>query len=230
MVIDIIGKLVEKTYLTDDVIFLSFQVSKEFTFKAGQFVSMKITKSGESKVRSYSLLNPPSRKGRVETSVKIVPGGFASEVFANAAIGLEIPMKGPLGMLTFDEQSTNDGHWFICTGTGVTPFHSMIQEHLPKHPDKKFVLLFGVRTKKDLFLHREFEELAARYPNFTFMPTFSREENHNGLTGRVQKHLPEDLKNKTFYICGLKDLVLETKELLVSRGVDYHDIHVERYT
>lgn len=228
---DFTGTLVEKTFLTKDVVFLSFRVPEEFTFKAGQFVNMRIPSTQETKMRSYSILNPPSQKGWLKTCVKIVPEGFASGVFAQATIGLQIPMKGPLGLFTFDEQSPNKEQWFIGTGTGITPFYSMILEHLPKHPNKKFVLLFGVRTREDLFLHHEFQALAQEYSHFTFMPTFSREEpSGNGLTGRVQRHLPEDLHNKTFYICGLKELVLETKELLLSKNVAHQNIHVERYT
>ena len=48
--------------------------------------------------------------------------------------------------------------------------------------------------------------------------------------GRVQLHLPSDLQHKTFYICGLKEMVLETRELLLSKGVSPDKIKVERYT
>ena len=47
--------------------------------------------------------------------------------------------------------------------------------------------------------------------------------------GHAQDHLGKDLQNKTFYICGLKDLVLETKELLLNKGVDSKNIKFERY-
>jgi len=36
--------------------------------------------------------------------------------------------------------------------------------------------------------------------------------------------------NKTFYICGLKEMVLETQELLRNKGVSKERIRVERYT
>ena len=223
------GTIVEKKYLTQDVMYLSLQVPQNFTFQAGQFVNMKMTLNGETKNRSFSILNPPAKQGFIDLCVKIIPGGFASKIFEQTNIGDEFPIKGPLGLFTFDEKSSHLENWFICTGTGITPFYSMIYEYLHLHPDKKFKLFFGVRTKDHLFFHQEFQVLEQKYPHFTFLPTLSREQ-WDGATGRVQQHLGEDLQNKTFYICGLKDLVLETKEYLLNHGVAPQDIHAERYT
>jgi len=89
-------------------------------------------------------------------------------------------------------------------------------------------MLFGSKYKKDLIFHNEFLELAEQNSNFIYIPSITREE-WDGRTGRVQTHLPEDLKNKTFYICGLKKLVVETKDILVEKGVDAKNIKFERY-
>lgn len=48
--------------------------------------------------------------------------------------------------------------------------------------------------------------------------------------GRVQEHLPANVENKTFYICGLKELVLETKEVLLKKGAALKNVKSERYT
>ena len=67
------------------------------------------------------------------------------------------------------------------------------------------------------------------YPHFVYFPTLSQED-WEGYSGRVQKHLGEDLHNKDFYICGLKDMVLETQQYLLERGVPASCIHFERYS
>ena len=219
------GKVVEKKKLTDSVIKLSLEVPS-FEFKAGQFVSIVVRKGEEKKLKSYSILNKPSQKNKLDLVIKLIEGGFASEAFDKTEVGNEFEIKGPMGHFVYEEDDKDK--WFLCAGTGVAPFYSMITEYVAKS-DKKFVLLFGVRTQKDLFLHEDFLELAAKHDNFEYKPVLSRED-WTGLKGYVQNHLPEDLDGKTFYICGLKELVLETKEKLVEKGVVPEAIKSERYS
>ena len=219
--------LKEKKYLTPDVLYLSFDVPATFSFEAGQYVILKVIQENGFRLKSYSILNPPSGKGKLDLCAKLIAGGFASEAFKVMKLGENITFRGPLGHLTFDE--SNDEHWFIANGTGVVPLYSIIMEKVPKCPQQKFNLIFGVRSQQDLFLHKEFSALSKKHPPFTYIPTLSRDA-WEGSMGRVQMHLPPDMQNKTFYICGLKEMVLETQELLLQKGVPKERIRVERYT
>lgn len=224
---ELTATLKEKKYLTKDVMFLSFAVPSSLSFHAGQYALIKIINGPDFRWKSYSILNPPSEKGKLNLCVKIIRGGFASEAFTTIKLGEEISLRGPLGHLTFDEASAE--HWFICNGTGLTPFYSMIMEYVPYHPQKKCTLIFGVRSQEDLFLHQELQGLAEKHPHFKYIPTLSRDA-WEGSMGRVQMHLPENMQDKTFYICGLKEMVLETQDLLLSKGIPKEKIRVERYT
>ena len=84
-----------------------------------------------------------------------------------------------------------------------------------------------MREQKNLLYNREFMVLTKKHHNFSYVPVLSREQ--WSKKGHVQDHLPRDVSGKTFYICGLKELVLETKELLVKRGVSLDCIKSERY-
>lgn len=221
------GEVTEKRKLTEDVIFFSLKVPSDFSFKAGQYVFFKIKCNGEEKVRAYSILNPPSQKGMLDFVIKIIEGGFASQYFGDMKVGDKILARGPFGHFTFDSSSANEEHWFICSGTGIAPVYSMLKEHFTE--DRKYTLLFGVKYEKDLFLRQELKTMDKENDNFTFVPTLTREE-WSGKTGRVHRHLPEDASSKTFYICGLKEMVLETKEALLRRGVSKEDIKFERYS
>jgi len=220
------SKLLKKEVLTEDVFKFVFSCPKEFEFEAGQFINIKIEKDDESRRRSYSILNPPNKKDVIELCIKIVQDGFASGSFNNSKVGDIYEIKGPFGHFSFDKE-TNLDHWFIATGTGVTPFYSMLQEYL--NTKKNIVLLFGAKTKKDLLFHEEFESLEKTNSNFKYIPTITR-ETWKGKTGRVQLHLPENLTNKIFYICGLKELVIETEALLLEKGVLKENIRKERYS
>ncbi len=223
------GKVLEKRKLTDDVILLSLTTPEEFAFQAGQFVTLRVEKGAEYKFKSYSILSPPSQKGRIDFCIKIIDGGFASEVFSETKIGDQFEVKGPLGHFVFDGSDKNKELWFLGTGTGVAPLYSMIKEHLDKNSGQKYTLLFSIKFKKDLFLHEEFQYWAKKHPHFTYIPTLTREK-WGGAVGRVYDHLPENIENKTFYICGLKEFVLGVKEFLSKKGVKTEHIKYERYS
>jgi ferredoxin-NADP reductase len=220
--------ITERKDITHDVILLSFNVPEDFIFKAGQFVTLMIEKNGERKPRSYSIFNPPSQKGKLDLCIKIVPDGFASEVFKDTKVGDSFEMKGPLGHFFFEEDE-NEEYWFIGCGTGLAPLYSMIAENLAKLPNKKFVLLFSNKYKNDLLFHDELKKLEKEHNNFKYIQTVTREE-WEGPCGRVQKHFPEDFHDKTFYICGIKPLVESTKEVLLEKGVNQKNIKFERYS
>lgn len=228
-VITFTSTLLEKKFLTKDVMFLSFSAPPHFTFQAGQFVSFVIENEGKTRPKSYSLLNPPSERGKMDFCVKIVEKGFASVIFQNAKKGDAFTIKGPFGKFLFDGYSKNKEHWFIGIGTGITPLYSIIKEHLALNPAKKFIFLFGEKTKSDLLFHDELYKLERKYLNFEYWPILSK-QHWNGRMGRVQKYVGEKLENKTFYICGLQEFVQETKEYLLERGVSEKEIHFERYT
>lgn len=222
------GTVQEVKYLTPSVMFFSLKIPHSFTFTAGQFAIIKMTNNGQTRMKSYSILNAPSKRGVLELCIKLIDGGFASEIFAKTKVNDTFELKGPFGHFILDESNLQNEQWFICAGTGVVPFYSMLAQYLSTCTTTKFVLLFSVRTQQDLFFHQEFLSWAKEYSNFTYMPTLTR-ENWSGLQGRVQTHLGNELNNKSFYICGLNELVLETKEYLIQHHVDPKQIHFERY-
>lgn len=214
------SKLIEKTYLTEDVIKLVFEKPKDFNFKAGQYLNIEVEKEGIRKLKAYSILSPP-KKDILEFCIKIVEGGMGSNVLADSKEGENFNMMGPLGHLGFDEKGKK--HIFICAGTGITPFYSIIKEYFDD--TKSFTLVAGYRYKKNILFHEELIELEDKNDLFTYITCLSKDSWHN--EGRVQKFIPID-KEATYYICGLKELVLETKEFLTQKGID--KIFIERYS
>ncbi|MEM8782838.1 MAG: ferredoxin--NADP reductase [Planctomycetota bacterium] len=85
-------------------------------------------------------------------------------------------------------------HRVVCvgTGTGLAPFRSMYLTHKDDRPRpwSKFVILDGCRTAADLAYHDELQRLALDDPDFTYLPTVTREPEDsdffqgNGFRGR----------------------------------------------
>ncbi len=223
---EFMGTVVEKKNITKDLILFTLKVPKTFTFRAGQFIVLTITKENETRARAYSILSSPSQKGKLNFAVKIIPSGFASSVFEKMSLGHNFQVKGPFGDMILDQ--TTKEHWFVCVGTGISGFYGLINDNLVKDPTLKLKLFYGARTKDNLLFHEEMSAWAKQYPHFEYIPTLTR-ENWDGKMGRVQQYLVGDLQGKTFYLCGLKEFVLETRELLLSRGVPSEKIKSEKF-
>ncbi len=224
--------LEKSEYMTKEVKLLTFKVPPSLTFKAGQFASFQIEKDGKIIPKPYSIVNPPGEKGKLVFCMKIIPGGLASSIFDKAKPQNKFEntyeMEGPFGMFTFQENAKEDEHWFICTGAGVAPFYSILFTHVKDNPDKKFKLVFGCKTQEDLLFYDDFKKLAEECDNFEYLPALTREK-WDGAVGRVQKHLPEEVSGKIFYLCGFKDMVLETRQNLLNKGVDPKNVKMERF-
>lgn len=210
-----------------------------FGFVPGQWLSVKAqTPDGEEMIRAYSIASPPAENGHIAFCLNRVEEGFMSNYLFNLNEGGQVNFQGPFGSFTLRPPLRDTV--FIATGTGIAPFRSMLQwlfadqnNSQERHQDREFWLLFGARTEQDLYYHEEFEQLAAKHPNFHFLPTLSRApEEWKGLRGYVQQHLGEIVGMRTdmhAYICGLDKMVKANRELLKGLGWDRTGIRYEKY-
>ena len=98
----------------------------KFAFKPGQFVQIKINDL----VRSYSIASYNSAIESFELLIVKLDGGKMTEhLFEDAKAGDELEIKGPLGKFILPEEIEGD-LLFICTGTGLAPFRSILQSIL----------------------------------------------------------------------------------------------------
>lgn len=200
----------------------------EANFVPGQFYSVTAFVNEEPITRAYSIASPPG--GRTfSLCANLVPDGrLTPHVFALQP-GEEVDLTGPWGSFILRREPADS--IFVATGTGITPFRSMLHAHVAERPAQNFTLIFGARH--ELLYHHEFEELAARHPNFTYLPTLTRPlRAWEGRTGRVQPLVMEtlgDRRDVDVYICGLKEMVDDLRTQLKACGLDRKRIIYEKY-
>jgi ferredoxin-NADP reductase len=208
--------------------------AERLDFVPGQFTSFTDVIEGKEITRAYSFASAPSGTNRFELCLnRVDPGHLSPRLFAMKP-GDRIEMRQPLGMFVLRPSAPRDSI-FVATGTGIAPFRSMLQAHL-KAASPAFTLLFGVRYESHLLYREEFEEMARTHPNFRFWPTLTRPDTSwKGRKGRVQAHLAEavtllaERRDVDFYLCGLKEMVDETRGILKSQGFDRKQIFYEKY-
>ena len=203
-------------------------------YTPGQFVSLSAECDGKTITRAYSLASAPRGDNRFELCLNRVDGGHVSPLLFGMQPGDCIETRPPLGMFVMRQPLRESV--FIATGTGIAPFRAMLQGHLtPTGPP--ITLLFGVRYESHLMYRDEFEAMARNVPQFRFWPTLSRPgETWTGRSGHVQTHLAEaaanssnDRRNLDVYLCGLKQMVDDTRGILKEMGFDRKQIFYEKY-
>jgi ferredoxin-NADP reductase len=226
------AKLIESSEIAPEVRHFVFEVPEveNFTFIPGQFVSMNQVIDGKKITRAYSVASAPSETNRFELCLNLVHEGLLSPRLFAMQPGETIDIRPPLGMFVLRNPPRDSV--LIATGTGIAPFRSILKGQL-NAKSQAFTLVFGVRYESHLMYRTEFEEMARQHPHFQFMPTLSRpDDSWTGRTGHVQAHLTEAIgerRDVDVFLCGLKLMVDDVRNILKEMGFDRKQILFEKY-
>lgn len=226
------ARLLESTEMAPDVRHFLFDVPEvpALEFTPGQFVSFRGEVRGKAVTRAYSLASGPDGN-RFELCLNRVKEGLFSPFLFELEPGQQVEMRGPLGY--FVPRRPLRDSVLVATGTGVAPFRSFLRSREVLESAAPLTLLFGARYESGLLFGCEFEELASVRPGFRYLPTLTRPEpGWQGRAGRVQQHLDEALAGRgdvDVYVCGLKAMVEEVRQLLKDKGFDRKQIIAEKY-
>ncbi len=189
-------------------------------------------------VRAYSLASYPAERETVKLVVRIAtpphnapadtPPGRVSSYLFSLKPGDKVTIAGPYG--EFFARETENEMVFIGGGTGMAPLRSHIFDQLKRlNTKRKISFWFGVRSKRDLFYHEEFQRLADEHPNFIYVAALSEprdDDGWDGPTGFIHQvaydmHLrdhkaPEDCE---YYMCGPPLMISAVQGMLRDLGV-----------
>ena len=213
---------------------------ESFDFVPGQFVTLDlpIHEKPNKRWRSYSIASWPDGTNVIELLIVLLDGGAGTTyLFNEVKTGSELTLRGPQGVFILPAELTTD-LYFICTGTGIAPFRSMLN-YIKLHniPHQPINLIFGTRTQKDLLYHDELKHLSTELPGFGFYPTLSREKWDGccGYVHEVYEKLVHERANGNglppakFYLCGWRMMIDEAKQRITALGYDKKAVHLELY-
>lgn len=189
---------------------------RDFDFLPGQVVKIAIDNNHVPRI--YSICS-----GNTEAEVKILfnikDDGFLTPKLAAMIPGERILVSKPYGSFLGSKEKA----WLIATGTGIAPFYSMLKSGLDKH--KK--LIHGVRNLNQFYFEDEIEEMLGE----NYIRCCSGESSCNTFPGRVTYYLDEIriLPDVKYYICGQALMVVEVRDLLIKKGIQFENIMAEIY-
>ncbi len=210
-----------------------------FSFIPGQFITLLLPHEGKKLRRSYSVASLPGQDNTLDFAASYVDGGAASEFLFNLAIGSEVEAIGPAGRLILREEDHPARYLLIATGTGITPYRTMLPTLATRMQTEKtnVIVMQGVRTPADLLYEADFLVYVQQYPQyFQFGAYYSRydtgELKAHEHRGNVCRHLASLAPNPTtdiVYLCGNPKMIDEAYEFLKQKGFDATNARREKY-
>ncbi|MDG4715178.1 ferredoxin--NADP reductase [Winogradskyella marincola] len=230
--------------VTEQSVAITFDIPADlkdtFSFKAGQYITLKTDINGEAVRRDYSIC-ASKNSGDLTVAVKAVENGTFS-VYANNTLkaGDSIEVAPPNGRFVFEpnEVKTRTVAAFAA-GSGITPILSIAKTLLEEEPFSNFILVYGNKSSKDTMFFADLVEMQAKYGNrfhAHFIYSQSREE--GALLGRIEKSTVNLIvKNKyqgvtieAFYLCGPEAMIHTIKDTLVENGIKEKAIFFELFS
>lgn len=203
-------------------------------FQAGQYVNVRLP-SGDGH-RPFSFANSPSLPDEIELDVRLVPGGQATTwIHQQLAVGDELSLAGPYGRF-FVRKSAGVPLLFLAGGSGLSSPRSMILDLLQEGCSLPITLVYGARSRDELYYHEQFEALVAAHPNFTYVPALSHEPEDSSWSGArgfvheaANEHFGGDFQGHKAYLCGPPAMIDACITTLIRGRLFERDIYMERF-
>ena len=160
--------LKEKIKETKDTVSLRFSIPmklrENFSFKAGQYLTLKFTIGSQDVRRAYSMSSSPLEEDVIVT-VKRVKGGLVSNHIHDVlAEGDEIQVMPPQGRFVAEIKEENRKTYYMMgAGSGITPLMSMIRTILEQEPQSSIFLFYGNRDEESIIFKNALDALGKRY-------------------------------------------------------------------
>ncbi len=204
----------ENIFLAPDAYLLKFK--RNLNFKAGQVVGLGVNKNIEP--RLYSIAS-----GENDEFIEILYteklDGKLTPMLSILKKGDKILVTNPFG--TFTEYV--DSPVCISTGTGIAPFISMLKSG----KGKGATFIHGVRTPEYFY----FEDFLKNELKESYVQCCSGFKSSKYFEGRVTSYLQQNqvMPDKKYYLCGVAEMVVDVRDILISKGVPFGNIISEIY-
>lgn len=216
-------------------------LSNEFRYKPGQYLTFRISINGNEIRRSYSLSSAPSAESKLKVTVKQIAGGKASTFLnQNLKAGDILETLSPRGHFFIEPKAENAKHYAgIAAGSGITPVISILKETLATEAKSVFHLVYLNRNAESTIFLKELNQLKEKYNNRLHIIWWNSRDTDTSAkySGRPDKEKIKTLlqnenleKCDDYFICGPEELIKNTDELLQEKGIDKSKIHFEYFT
>jgi ring-1,2-phenylacetyl-CoA epoxidase subunit PaaE len=227
-----------------DAVSLTFAIPEQLTgdyqFAPGQYLTLRTTMDGEEVRRSYSICSGPD-DGELRIAVKKVDGGAFSGWAADVLkAGDELDVMTPTGRFGV-AHAPGEARIYagFAAGSGITPILSIVKGVLAREPHSRFFLFYGNRSTSGVLFREALEELKDRFmQRLSLFHVISGEEQdipilHGRLDGEKVRVLLRSLVPAAdidhVFICGPTGMSDDIEATCREIGIAAEKIRVERF-
>lgn len=214
-------KIIEKGWLTHNVLCLRLERPPNYSFYAGQAIEVSLENPRFQGENAPFTLTGLSSKKYLELILKVYAehNGMTLEI-SKLLEGNQIIIGD-----AWDSYKNLGPGMFIAGGTGVTPCVALLRQLNVENRLAYSKLLFANKTEKDILLFEELNLMLGQ----NFINILSREKKDNFLYGHINPEILKDQisrPNQPFYICGPGDFAEQIRDQLLELGIDKDMINI----
>jgi 3-ketosteroid 9alpha-monooxygenase subunit B len=221
---------------TSDAVSLVLDVpedcSHRFHYKAGQFLTVRVTVDGRDLRRCYSMSSAPV-EDELRITVKRDPGGVVSNWLNDSAVaGDELHAAPPEGKFVLrDDVSTAGDLVGFAGGSGITPIMSLVRSALAD-TSRRIRLFYANRGRDSVIFSDPLSRLVADHPDRLLVNHHYDEDNGVVTVGAIESFIAEtkDAEHTDYYVCGPAPFMTTVETTLLEAGVPKTQLHLERFT
>jgi 3-ketosteroid 9alpha-monooxygenase subunit B len=198
----------------------------DFSYRPGQFLTLRIPTPSGAVGRCYSLCSSPHVDEALRIAVKRVREGIGSNwINESVSVGDEIECLAPGGVFT--PKTFDDDLLLFAGGSGITPVLSILKSALAVGSGR-IVLVYANQHEKSVIFADQLRELADQHPDRLHVLHWL--ESVQGLPSRaLLKAFIAPYSSYTAFLCGPSPFMETVTHALRDCGVPPARIHIERF-
>lgn len=213
----------------NEIFTLALKVDSKFNFTPGQYVELLVEKNGSFIKRCFSISSSIDQLKEYRTIdltiKKQVSGKVTPWLRKNLTLNTQVAISQAKGEFVLNTKTKHP--LFIASGSGITPFKSLLMSHLASRDFNQVTLMYFERDDKHIFV-KEFEQLAQEYPQFKLI--YINTTKQGRLSVELLKQYCADFTNRNIYLCGSAKMITENTQLLLNSAVPKTHIISEQFT
>jgi 3-ketosteroid 9alpha-monooxygenase subunit B len=199
------------------------ELAEVFSYRPGQFLTVRIPTEGGSVARCYSLSSSPHAGEAPTITVKRTGGGYASNWIADhVRPGGVLDVLPPAG--TFCPGSLEGDFLLFAAGSGITPVMSILKSALAAGRGR-IVLVYASRDERSVIFSSQLRRLVAETDRLLVVHWL--DSLHGQPTVAAMAALAGPYAGAETFICGPNPYLALVREALRRLGVK--GAHVERF-
>jgi 3-ketosteroid 9alpha-monooxygenase subunit B len=197
-----------------------------FSYKPGQFLTIRVPSADGWVARCYSLCSSPITDDRLKVTVKRVKDGLGSNwICDNVSESDVLEVLRPAG--TFTPASLDEDLLLLAAGSGITPIMSILKSCLVGGTGK-VLLIYANRDERSVIFADELRALADKYGDRLAVVHWL--ESVQGLpSAAAVRSLAAPYTGREAFICGPGPFMDLSRAALTGIGMPGKRVHVERF-